>query len=303
MKLESIEITGQHYELFACEDCRGQWWNPFHNPGAFWYETDERYADRNRDPILEPNEKHRGTIRYFGHSAGRVLDVGCGVGNFLAYAESKGWEGWGIDFDTDAIASGMSALGLSKLSVANIQEFSAAHKDQSFDLITFFDVIEHLDDHTSFMDEVRNLLDVHGHIALSVPYRHGWRWLMPHDLPPRHLTRWDEVSITRFLERNGFTVKYLRRLPASFYYLVMKMRFRYGGWASFGLVRKAKIAESSSTSISGVGTTQNQRVQLLHLLAKTKDIVLFGIPAGILWIGLLFTRARYTDFYVVAQAK
>lgn len=303
-KTSVVHVVGDtEYSLNACSQCTVQFWTPFVNPGATWYESDERYSDRNQDPILTPNEKHRGVVAYFGDKAGRVLDVGCGTGNFLVHAESKGWEGWGIDFDADAIASGTSALGLTRLSVANVQEFSAAHQGLLFDLITFFDVIEHLDDHTSFMQEVRELLTEKGHVALSVPYRHCWRWLIPHDLPPRHLTRWDEVSMTRFLERHGFTVTYAKRLPVSFYYLVMKMRFRYGGWASFGLVRKAKLAETLPTSVSKGKGHQSSRVQLIQSLAKTKDMLLFGIPAGILWIGLLFTRARYTDIYVVAQAK
>ena len=302
-KRESVEVSGAHYDLYACTACEGQWWNPFHNPGSVWYERDERYADRNRDPILEPNEKHRGTIRYFGDSTGRVLDVGCGVGNFLAYAEEKGWEGWGIDFDRDAIEAGKNSFGLDHLEVADLTEFSQQHPSLRFDLVTFFDVFEHLDDHGEFITKVRSVLSPGGSIALSMPYRHGWRWLMPHDLPPRHLTRWDEGSLARFLESRGFTVRMVKRLPASFYFLVMKMRFRYGKWASFGLVGKVKEAATASRAeATGIVRRPPGRVRLVQSLAKMKDTVLFGIPAAVLWIGLLFTRARYTDFYVVAEA-
>ena len=82
--LESYIDRGVTYELYRCPSCTAQWWEPFVNPGAGWYESDVRYAGRNSDPILEANEKHRRTISFFGASTGRVLDVGCGVGNFLA---------------------------------------------------------------------------------------------------------------------------------------------------------------------------------------------------------------------------
>lgn len=271
------------------------------NPGATWYERDERYADRNRDPILDPNEKHLGVIDFFGKKHGqRVLDVGCGVGNFLAPAARAGWETWGIDFDNDAIVAGKRAFGLDNLETADLSAFAANHLGLRFDLVTFFDVLEHLDDHASFMTELDRLLVSNGAIALSVPYRHGWRWLMPHDLPPRHLTRWDENSIRIFLGRYGFSLIELKRLPASLYFITLKLKFRYGRWSSLGLVRKVK--EAQQEGVSGVTPRKvSARVRLVQVLAKTKDLLLFGLPATLLWIALYPTRRRYTDFYVIAE--
>ncbi len=292
--------NGVSYTLHECSACHGQYWTPFENPGAAWYERDERYADRNRDPILHANKKHTDIIEYLKDRKGALLDVGCGVGNFLAYAEGHGWKGWGIDFDHDAIAAGKEVLGLQNLEVADLSEFAKRHPNLRFDLITFFDVFEHIDNHIEFLEQVKTLLNPGGYIALSVPYRRAWRWLIPADVPPRHLSRWDVPSLKAVLGLHGFTVRYHNYLPASFYYMVLKFRFRYGNWTSLGLVARAKRDER--TEAKGEPTPKAaSRTRALELAAKAKDIVLFGIPAGIVWLVLLPTKARCTDIYLAAE--
>lgn len=294
--------SGITYTLFHCPRCGGEFWTPFKNPGAAWYEHDVRYSDRNQDPILEPNKKHVGIIDFLKDKPGKVLDVGCGVGNFLAYAKAEGWETVGIDFDADAIVAAKKTFGLDNLTVEDLKTFKERTKPASFDLITFFDVFEHLDNHAEFIDDVKTLLTPNGVLSLSVPYRRAWRWLIPADLPPRHLTRWDEPSLRFFLEHHGFRIQRVTKLPATFYYLVMKFRFKYGKAFSFNLVGKVKQHEEATASNAhhaGKGTLTT-KVRLIHMLAQIKDIILFGIPAAVVWIILAPQDSRNTDLCIIA---
>jgi SAM-dependent methyltransferase len=298
--LERTVVEGTTYSLHACAHCNAQYWMPFKNPGSGWYEHDERYSGRNKSPIRHANQKQREVLDSLLGKEGRLLDVGCGVGNFLGYAESRGWECWGIDFDRDAIDAGKRVFGLKNLSVSDLATFAAAHPEARFDLITFFDVFEHLDDHRVFTETLRKLLAPGGTIALSVPYRHGWRWLLPHDLPPRHLTRWDEGSLRRFFEPRAFTGLTFRRLPADIGYLVMKLRFRFGRWTSFNMVHKAHERATTASKKPGTDTRRPFSVRVLHALAVMKDAALFGIPAVLLWCTLLPFKTRYTGLWMTA---
>jgi len=106
-------------------------------------------------------------------------------------------------------------------------------------------------------------------------------------------------SLERFLETRGFIIEHTTLLPMSFYNLVIKRRLtRIGQHFSFGSVDEAKKRERAAHPTKG---RPSSCVRLLHKVAQLKDIVVFGIPASILLLGLRFTNRRYTDFMVIAR--
>lgn len=295
------EKTGE-YVLYECKDCGVHFWLPMRNPGSAWYECDKRYADRNLDPILTPNEKHEFVYSFFHNKKPRVLDVGCGVGNFIGPAQKRyGWECVGIDFDQDAIEAARRTFNLKNVFTQDIAHFANSRPEERFDLITFFDVFEHIDNHHEFIKCISKLLDTHGHIALSMPYRHGWRWFMPNDFPPRHLTRWDAPSLSVFLLRNGYTITALQRVPVSIYFIAMKLRYRYGSFLGFGLVRKKQLKDRASQKSGQEIMVSSASIRLLKKAAKFKDLLLFGVPAIMIWLFILPTQLRYTDMVIIAK--
>jgi len=293
------------YSLYECYVCGVQFWLPFQNPGSQWYENDDRYFGANNDPTLEPNWNHKKVISFLGTQTGKVLDIGCGTGNFLSHARNNGWDVMGIDFDRNAVNTAKNVFGLSNVEVSDLSDFYKKHIDSqqvSFDLVTFFDVFEHIDNHVEFLNMINLLLIKNGHIAMSMPYRNSYHWLQPNDFPPRHLTRWDEKSLIYCLESNGFKVVFIKKVPASFFYIVMKLRFKYGRYFSFGLVKKVrdKVSVKENTTLK-VLNKKNLKIKIVHLLATIKDLVIFGLPAALIWCGLFFTKRRYNGLFVIAK--
>ncbi|MBP9711146.1 MAG: class I SAM-dependent methyltransferase [Candidatus Pacebacteria bacterium] len=290
--------TVTSYTLFECSACSVRFWEPLKNPGGDWYAHDGRYADRNELPILAPNWNHTKIISFLSPFTGKVLDVGCGVGTFLAWASLQGWQSTGIDFDADAIEAGKNTFGLDQLTVEDITSFARNHPGASFDLVTFFDVLEHVDNHREFIATIRGLLAPGGYVAMSMPYRGRAPWLMEADVPPRHLTRWDRGSLKGFLEREGFETLYIHRTPASIRFIILKLRFRFGRKLSVGLVKKVRNAE---------GGTNPARSRALLIAAQAaaqiKDAILFGLPALVIWLTLLPTKKRYIGLYAIARKK
>jgi SAM-dependent methyltransferase len=289
----------QTYTLYECPKCKAQFWEPLKNPGGEWYGHDERYSDRNKLPILKPNWNHRKIISYLAPMHGRVLDVGCGVGTFLAYAVKNGWQGAGIDFDTDAIVSAQRAFGLSNLFVMDLVQFAIKFPNERFDLVTFFDVLEHVDNHREFMAQVRGVLKEKGYIAMSMPYRGRAEWLMRGDVPPRHLTKWDRESLKNFLNQEGFDVEYMHRTPASIRFIILKLRFMYGKSLSSGLVGKARTSAQEGKK----SALKNLYVKVISAAAITKDTILFGIPALGIWLSMLLSNKRYIGLYAIARKR
>lgn len=307
INIEAYINSVHKYILHECVECGVQYWTPFNNPGADWYEKDERYKDANNDPVNKPTPSHRRVISFLAPFKGRVFDIGCGTGNFLNWAKLNDWNVAGIDFDSNAINSAKTIFLLPNIELASLDEYVKKHKNENmkYDLITFFDVFEHIDNHHEFLSQVRSILKPNGYIAMSMPYRLGSRWLQPNDLPPRHLTRWEEKSLKNFLERSGFNVVYIKRLPATFFYIVMKLRFKYGSIFSLGLVNIMRRYQGVNLKITNSNQPKQDKetlkIVIIHTLAKLKDVIIFGIPALFIWLCFLLSSKRYTGLFVIAK--
>lgn len=298
--LEAHLDSGTEYKLYECLACGVQFWWPLKNPGAKWYEHDARYSDRNFDPILNPNWNHTKIISFLKNKTGKVLDVGCGVGTFLKHAQDNGWQAYGLDFDSDAIRAARETFALDNLEVCDLIEYHRKYPDRKFDMITFFDVFEHIDNHNEFIGIIYSMLNSGGHIAMSMPYRKGATWLKPHDLPPRHLTRWDRKSLTNYLETHNFLVKYKKIIDTGYNFILMKLRFRYGKFFSFNLVGKIKKNKRAGNKIE-INSSSEKMISKVHTLARIKDLIIFGLPTLFIYLAILPFKKRYVTLYIIAQ--
>jgi SAM-dependent methyltransferase len=117
-------------------------------------------------------EYHKAFFKYFPSNVrGKLLDVGCGDGRFLRHAKEQGFEVWGIDFDKKSVENVKRNLGIETVFAMSLEEFYEYAKERGlkFDIITFFEVLEHQDKPREFLEMVKGLLKEGGYIAGSVP--------------------------------------------------------------------------------------------------------------------------------------
>ena len=181
-------------------------------PDANWYER--MYGGRDEELLpLEPGHK------YFladprAPRCGELLDIGCGTGNFLAAAREAGYSVMGIELDRNAARFAKERLGLQRVLPLTIADFSEQHKEERFDVVTFFEVLEHQDSPIDFLQKVRTCVRPGGVIALSVPNRE--RWMTGPDVldyPPNHFLRWNAAALRKFLSAQGFETLSIREQP------------------------------------------------------------------------------------------
>jgi len=137
----------------------------------------------------------------------RLLDVGCGAGEFLCAAAGKGYEVWGVDFVEEKVEAARKRRGLENVYAMSVDSMAEMFVGTGFDVATCFEVLEHLEDPAGFIRRLKGVLNPGAYIALSVPNRN--RTLAPFDRedgPPHHLTRWSLESLVSLLERNGAAV-------------------------------------------------------------------------------------------------
>lgn len=137
---------------------------------------------------------------------GRLLDVGCGNGEFLALAAQIGWSGYGVELDPQAAGIARSRGG--KVIGARISELETEF-DSFFDAVTLSQVIEHVHDPIEFLGHCRRVLRPGGYLWVETPnidsigyeiYGRFWRGLEP----PRHLVVFNPSSLRSALGRAGF---------------------------------------------------------------------------------------------------
>jgi 2-polyprenyl-3-methyl-5-hydroxy-6-metoxy-1,4-benzoquinol methylase len=181
-------------------------------PDARWYE--QMYGGRDKKLLpLEPGHKY-----FLGDSlaprGGELLDIGCGTGNFLAAAREAGYGVTGIELDRNAAGFARERLGLERVLPLTISEFVEQHAEERFDVVTFFEVLEHQAAPVEFLRQVKACARPGGVIALSVPNRE--RWLTGPDVldyPPNHFLRWNAASLEKCLNAQGFEVLSIREQP------------------------------------------------------------------------------------------
>ncbi|MGH2947282.1 MAG: class I SAM-dependent methyltransferase [Solirubrobacteraceae bacterium] len=138
---------------------------------------------------------------------GRLLDVGCANGAFVARMGELGWCAEGIDPDAEAVA-GARAAGLA-VTEAMLEAIDDAEHAGAYDAITLSHVIEHVHDPAADLERARRLLRPGGMLWIATPNleslghrRFGRDWLGLD--PPRHLVLFTRGSLDELLRRAGF---------------------------------------------------------------------------------------------------
>jgi len=139
----------------------------------------------------------------------RLLDVGAAAGYFVEQARKSGWDAEGVEPSSWAATYARETL---RQPVKEATLETARYPDSTFDLVTFWEVIEHLPRPNEFLTEVARVLRPNGMIALSTPDSgslvarlSGKRWLGWQKIP-EHLFFFDRVSLLQLLKQAGFDV-------------------------------------------------------------------------------------------------
>ena len=207
--------VGGSYDYLRCRQCGGVQIDPFPDLEDLRkaYAIDYHgYAEgERRGPLFSllyvaRDVMFQRKMRPLVGPGSRVLDVGCGQGDFLRGIKSIGVEDLtGIDFNADVIET-LASHGI-KGFAGTFAEFRAS--DNSFDLIAMNNYLEHTIDPCAELGQTFNLLRPGGHLVGEVPGFDsierrlcGRFWGGNH--VPRHTYQFDHGFLRQKLEAGGF---------------------------------------------------------------------------------------------------
>ena len=123
------------------------------------------YSDDPSNPLVQLYESWLDALER-ERAPGRLLDVGCGTGLFLAVARRRGWEPFGIDDCSEATQYARDHFGL-EVRDGEFADFAA--EGRRFDAITMWDIIEHSRSPVELLRCARRCLESDAVVGISTP--------------------------------------------------------------------------------------------------------------------------------------
>jgi ubiquinone/menaquinone biosynthesis C-methylase UbiE len=210
-------FEGREFKILFCEGCGLGKTTPFLDESVLrsMYSSTYREEDATRFPtpleklIRVVREGRRRRVERFS-AKGRILDVGCGRGDFLLMMRERGWECSGLELDNRVGSKSKNGVDLKSGSLYDVR-----FPDSYFEAVTFWHVFEHVKDPEWTLKECARVLKPGGLLVLAVPNMgslqsrlSGRGWF--HLDPPFHLYHYSAENMKKFLEKNGFEVLKVR---------------------------------------------------------------------------------------------
>lgn len=180
----------------------------------------DSYAGFRADLVFEHalEERLETDFARFVPQGGRILDVGCGNGDFLSLARARGYTVQGIDVSASSVrlcrTRGLEVLQGTLLEVP---------LSTGFDVVTLWDVIEHVPNPVAVVRRAWDLLEPGGHLVVKTPLVRGPTFRIVTILPllaasilqvPSHVQFFTRTSVLRLAEATGFEPIILATLGA-----------------------------------------------------------------------------------------
>jgi len=209
-------IEGE-FPLVKCQECGLVYISPrpgFEEMGRFYPQEDyDLYnkaagmTEKSMEELGRLQGPRKGRIDRY-RTGGRLLDIGFGGGDFLRFMKECGWDVSGVDYNDRMVELASQELGIDARAG---QLEDAGFDDASFDVVTLWGVLEHVQSPRETIAEIRRitadgaLLVIYTQNAAAPEARLlGEDWFIYE--APRHLYSFDEHNLTRLLESEGFRV-------------------------------------------------------------------------------------------------
>ena len=167
-----------------------------------------------KENIVRTSHKKLKRIEKYYPQKGTILDIGCATGFFLLAAREREWDARGVEYSDYASQIAREQHSL-QVKTGTIKE--AEYKDEFFDCVTMWDLIEHVTDPMADLAEVNRIMKPDGILAIITPNvasfiakLWGKKWLLWNRTD--HLYFFSPNTLNQMLKKNGFKIIKVKNL-------------------------------------------------------------------------------------------
>ncbi len=232
LELKDYFLSQEEFEIARCNEC-GLLYTiprpPSDKLGDYYKSEDylshkenkHGFVPRIYEFVKSINLNNKLKIATKGLSCGNILDIGCGVGDFLLRAKKAGWGVEGVEPSEEAKLIAEKKLD----NVVHAPSELSSFQNLKYDVITMWHVLEHVEDLMAEICHLHRLLKPGGRLVIAVPnyksydaiyYKDKWAaWDVP-----RHLSHFDAKTIKKvFSAYNDLKINKITTLAWDSYYI------------------------------------------------------------------------------------
>jgi 2-polyprenyl-3-methyl-5-hydroxy-6-metoxy-1,4-benzoquinol methylase len=223
-------VSQESFAIVKCKDCKILFTNPRPDAASLpaYYQSDDYISHTNKGNNLinliykivrNFTIRSKYSIITQKIKNGKILDVGCGTGDFLHYCQKKSWEVTGVE--TNPIARELTKEKGIKNIYSSYQEIE---ENETFDVITLWHVLEHIPDLTEAINTFKKSLKKDGLLVIALPnrdsldalvYNENWA---AYDVP-RHLYHFNQESFGKLMKKNKLKIIQIQPMKWDAFYI------------------------------------------------------------------------------------
>jgi len=225
-------VSQEAFTIAECPQCQAWFTSPRPDEKSIgaYYASDKYISHTNAGLSLQDRlyqlvrrralRNKRKLIAHY-RSGGKLLDVGCGTGQFLGHMKAHGYLVTGMEPDTGARQNAIADHAIEVL-----PSISGTVSEERFQVVTMWHVLEHVPDLRATFKRLYALLAVGGLLVIAVPDRESWdaehygtdwaAWDVP-----RHLSHFRRKDLRTLFHEHGFELVEIRRMWLDAYYIAL----------------------------------------------------------------------------------